>query len=60
MGRAQKCIVVCNTRNGYCMSPHHAESISSGVRWAKSMRKAYRIFLENGTFVRSGSFRGKN
>ena len=53
MGRGKQCVVVCNTKNGYCMSPKKCESIAEAVRYGKSLGMAYRIFV-NGRVVKSG------
>lgn len=53
MAKAKKCTVICNTKNGYCMSPKECSSIRQGIAYAKDMGMAYRIFAE-GKLVKSG------
>lgn len=53
MAKAKKCIVVCNTKNGYCLTPYECNSINEAVRYAKELDLAYRIFID-GKCVKSG------
>ena len=53
MAKAKRCTVICNTRNGYCISPYECKSISEAIRYAKELDLAYRIFVD-GKLVRSG------
>lgn len=56
---AKECVVVCNTKNGYCMQPRQCRSIAEGIRYAKSMGMAYRIFID-GKLFRMGSYEGRD
>lgn len=47
MARAKECIVICNTRNGYCISPKKCRSIREAIKYAKSLDLAYRIFVDD-------------
>lgn len=52
--KPRKCILVVNTRWGYCFMPTKCDSISEAVRTAKeSGGFAYRIFV-NGHVVKTG------
>ena len=52
--KAQKCTLIVNTRNGYCLTPEEHSSIKEAARAAKeSFGFAYRIFV-NGKNIRSG------
>ena len=53
MAKAKECIIICNTKWGYCMTPHKCKSISEVIRYAKDMDMAYRIFVD-GKCVKSG------
>ena len=53
MAKAKECVVICNTKWGYCMTPIKCKSINEAVRYAKSTAMAYRIFVD-GKLVRSG------
>lgn len=48
------CVVICNTKWGYTMAPHRSPSIRAGVRYAKSLGLAYRIYDLKGFLRRSG------
>lgn len=52
--KATPCIVLCNTKWGYIMAPYEAKSIREGIRWAKDLGMAYRIFDLKGNLIRSG------
>lgn len=41
--KARKCIVIGNTRSGYCSAPQTCESIAKAVRYGK-IWFAYRIY----------------
>lgn len=45
MPKSIPCTVICNTRNGYCLTPKKCKSISEAIRYAKEMKLAYRIFV---------------
>lgn len=47
------CIVICNTINGYCLTPKECKSISEAIRYAKETKLAYRIFVD-GKCIKSG------
>ena len=47
------CTVVCNTKNGYCISPYNAPSINAAIKYAAELGLAYRIFI-NGKLIKSG------
>lgn len=53
MAKAKECIVICNTKWGYCMQPHKCKSISEAIRYAKEMGMAYSIFVD-GVCVKRG------
>ena len=53
MAKAKECIVICNTRNGYCLQPYKCKSINEALRYAKELELAYRIFID-GKCIRSG------
>lgn len=53
MAKAKECIVICNTKWGYCMTPRKCKSIREAVRYAKEMEMAYRIFID-GKCIKSG------
>ena len=53
MAKAQKCTVICNTKNGYCISPKECNSIREAVRYAKELDLAYRILVD-GKLVKYG------
>lgn len=53
MAKGIKCIVICNTKWGYCMTPRECKSISEAVRYAKDLGMAYRVFVD-GKVVKSG------
>lgn len=53
MATAKECTVVCNTKNGYCLTPHKFKSIREAVRYAKELGMAYRVFVD-GQCVRRG------
>ena len=53
MAKAKKCIVICNTKWGYCMAPRNCKSISEAIRYAKDMDMAYRILVD-GKCIKSG------
>lgn len=45
MSKPIPCTVICNTKNGYCLTPKECKSISEAIRYAKEMKLAYRIFV---------------
>lgn len=47
------CIVICNTINGYCLTPKQCNSIREAIRYAKELDLAYRIFVD-GKCIKSG------
>ena len=47
MAKAIPCTVICNTRNGYCLTPKECASISEAIKYAKETKLAYRIFVDN-------------
>lgn len=49
----KECIVICNTRLGYCTPPVKCKSISEAIRYANDMGMAYRIFVD-GRCVKRG------
>ena len=51
--KAKECIVICNTRSGYCLTPYKCKSIRQAVAYAKSLGLAYRIFVDD-VCVKSG------
>ena len=53
MPKAIPCTVICNTRNGYCLTPKQCNSINEAIRYAKEMKLAYRIFVD-GKCIKSG------
>ena len=53
MPKAIPCTVICNTRNGYCLTPLQCSSIKKGIKYAKSLDLAYRIFVD-GKCIKSG------
>jgi hypothetical protein len=53
MAKAKECIVICNTKWGYCMTPVKCKSISEAIRYANDMEMAYRIFVD-GRCVKRG------
>ncbi len=46
--------VICNTLWGYVMAPHVVTSIAAGIRWAKDLGMAYRLFDTSGNLIRRG------
>ena len=46
-------IFICNTINGYCLTPKECKSISEAIRYAKETKLAYRIFVD-GKCIKSG------
>lgn len=44
--KEKECIVICNTRLGYCTPPVKCKSISEAIRYAKDRGMAYRIFVD--------------
>lgn len=49
------CILVINTRNGYCMTPERHSSLREAVKSAKnSWGFAYRIFDLNKKLIKHG------
>ena len=53
--KAQKCILIVNTRNGYCFTPKECNSISEAVREGRdSCGFTYRIIVKGKGVVRSG------
>lgn len=53
MAKSIPCTVICNCKNGYCLTPKHCNSIREAIRYAKSLGLAYRIFV-NGKCIKSG------
>ena len=53
MARAKQCTVICNTKNGYCISPKECKSIREAIQYAKDLDLAYRIFVD-GKLVKRG------
>lgn len=53
MAKAKECVVICNTKWGYSMTPHKCKSIREAIRYTKEMKMAYRIFID-GICVKSG------
>lgn len=53
MAKAKECIVICNTRWGYCMKPHKCKSITEALKYAKEMGMAYRIYTNNFQCIRT-------
>lgn len=53
MAKAIPCTVICNTRNGYCLTQKGCKSISEAIRYAKELDLAYRIFV-NGKYIKNG------
>ena len=53
MAEAIPCTIICNTTNGYCLTPKQCNSISEAIRYAKEMKLAYRIFV-NGKVIKRG------
>ena len=51
--KKKECIVICNTRWGYCTTPYKCKSIGEALRYAKEMEMAYRIFID-GICVKKG------
>lgn len=51
--KSKECTVICNTKLGYCMTPHKCKSINEAIRYAKRLDMAYRIFI-GGKCVKSG------
>lgn len=51
--KSQKCILICNTKWGYCLKERECESIREAIRIAKELEMAYRIFV-NGKCIRRG------
>ena len=47
MPKSIPCTIICNTRNGYCLTPVECKSISEAIRYAKETKLAYRIFVDN-------------
>lgn len=47
MPKSIPCTIICNTRNGYCLTPEECKSIREAIRYAKEMKLAYRIFVDN-------------
>lgn len=53
--KAISCTLIINTRNGYCMTPSHHDSIKAAVSAAKeSFGFAYRIFNKKGQVIKRG------
>ncbi len=44
MANKRPCIVICNTKWGYIMTPHECDSVAEAKRYAKGFDMAYRIF----------------
>ena len=38
------CMIICNTKWGYCMHPVECNSIAEAIRYARETGIAYRIF----------------
>lgn len=53
MAKAKECTVICNTKWGYCMTPHKCKSIREAIRYAKEQDMAYRVFIGE-TCIKSG------
>lgn len=53
MAKGKKCIMVGNTRWGYCATPQTCNSIAEAVRRGK-MWSAYRIFDLKGNLIKQG------
>ena len=53
MAKAKECVVICNTKLGYCITPYKCKSIAEAIRYAKDLEMAYRIFVD-GKLVKSG------
>ena len=47
MAKSIPCVIICNTRNGYCLTPKKCTSIRQAMEYAKSLKLAYRIFVNN-------------
>ena len=63
MAKAKECIVICNTRNGYCLQPYKCKSINEALRYAKELELAYRIFIDGNVLeavgIKNTILRGK-
>ena len=53
MPKSIPCTIICNTINGYCLTPKKCKSIREAIRYAKEMELAYRIFVD-GKLIKSG------
>lgn len=53
MAKAKECILICNTKWGYCMTPIKCKSIAEAIRTANDFEMAYRIFVD-GKCVKRG------
>ena len=53
MPKSIPCTVICNTRNGYCLTPKECNSIREAIRYVKETKLAYSIFV-NGECIKSG------
>lgn len=53
MPKAIPCTVICNTKNGYCLTPKQCNSIREAIKYAKELDLAYRIFVD-GKCIKSG------
>ena len=47
------CTVICNTINGYCLTPKEWKSIREAIQYAQEMKLSYRIFVD-GKCIKSG------
>lgn len=55
----KKCIIICNTRWGYCMTPKKCKSIAEAIRYAKEMEMAFRIFVGHSVYI-EGQYENEN
>ena len=53
MPKSIPCTVICNTKNGYCLTPVECSSIRKAIWHAKGLGLAYRIFVD-GKCIKSG------
>lgn len=53
MAKAKECVVILNTKNGYCLTPHKCKSINEAIKYAKNSGLAYRIYVDE-VCVKSG------
>lgn len=55
MGKSTKCTVICVTKYGRCLQPKECSSVSEAIKYARSMKMEYRIFVD-GNFYKRGNF----